>query len=342
MLLENNLKNNIIKLLIYIVLIIVFSIFFINKILLADKNTCVEKDCYETRIIKVLVLYDDEVFFEKDWKNNLKNRFIEINDFYFSNFKIKWQIIAKKQFNFNKNINNLSNLFTFHKAQILNLNFNMNTEVILSIIGREIKGNGIAGTFSNIVMVTNLDKLLNYKSSVIIAHEFGHLFGAWHTQRMNDFMLVSGANKLLTSKESSSILKLMRNYNFIPETIVNNDKVLNRISRLYDRHHARGEINPVARLLTDYGNNFYLNKQYNEALTILKKSIKYYGRWGKTRMILSKTYYELGNFNNAFTELTRAVFFGSQPDLEFENKLRNKFVDLQKLDPSINNPFIPN
>ncbi|MBT7076321.1 MAG: hypothetical protein HN930_01230, partial [Pelagibacterales bacterium] len=50
----------------------------------------------------------------------------------------------------------------------------------------------------------------------------------------------------------------------------------------------------------------------------------------------------LGNFNNAFTELTRAVFFGSQPDLEFENKLRNKFVDLQKLDPSINNPFIPN
>ena len=159
---------------------------------------------------------------------------------------------------------------------------------------------------------------------------------------MNDFMLVSGANKLLTSKESSSILKLMRNYNFIPETIVNNDKVLNRISRLYDRHHARGEINPVARLLTDYGNNFYLNKQYNKALTILKKSIKYYGRWGKTRMILSKTYYELGNFNNAFTELTRAVFFGSHPDLEFENKLRNKFIDIQKLDPSINNPFIPN
>ena len=59
-------------------------------------------------------------------------------------------------------------------------------------------------------------------------------------------------------------------------------------------------------------------------------------------MILSKTYYELGNFNNAFTELTRAVFFGSHPDLEFENKLRNKFIDIQKLDPSINNPFIPN
>ena len=50
MFLENNLKKYIIKLFIYIVLIIVFSIF----------------------LIKVLVLYDDEVFFEKDWKNNLK------------------------------------------------------------------------------------------------------------------------------------------------------------------------------------------------------------------------------------------------------------------------------
>ena len=153
-------------------------------------------------------------------------------------------------------------------------------------------------------------------------------------------MLVSGASHLLAGKESSSIVKLMRNYNFTPETIINNSKVLNRISRLYERHHARGEINPVARLLTDYGNKYYLNKNYSSALDILKDSITYYGRWGKTRMILSKTYYELGMYSNAFTELTRAMFFGSQPDLDYENKLKNKFIELNELDPNINNPFI--
>ena len=68
------------------------------------------------------------------------------------------------------------------------------------------------------------------------------------------------ANKLLGSNESNAILKLMRNYNFKPSTIINDETILKRISRLYNRHHAKGEIDPVARLLTDEGNNLYLNK----------------------------------------------------------------------------------
>jgi hypothetical protein len=339
MLLKNKHKINHIKIIINICIIVIYSIIFINKVVLANEGVCTDNGCYETRVIKVLVLYDDELFFERGWENNLNNRLAEINDFYYSNFKIKWKVIAIKQYAFNKNVEKLSTLFSLHKETLLKLE--TDAEVILSIIGRDIKGSGIAATFSNIIMVSNYDKLLSYRSSVIIAHEFGHLFGAWHTQRREDFMLVSGASNLHAGKESSSILKLMRNYSFVPETIINNTKTLNRISRLYDRHHARGEINPVARLLTDYGNKYYLSKKYNKALDTLKNSIKYYARWGKTRMLLSKTYYELGMYSNAFTELTRAMFFGSQPDLDYEDKLKNKFIELNKLDPSINNPFIP-
>ena len=339
MLLKNKHKINHIKIIINICIIVIYSIIFINKVVLANEGVCIDNGCHEARVIKVLVLYDDELFFEKGWENNLNNRLAEINDFYYSNFKIKWKVIAIKQYAFNKNVEKLSTLFSLHKETLLKLE--TDAEVILSIIGRDIKGSGIAATFSNIIMVSNYDKLLSYRSSVIIAHEFGHLFGAWHTQRTEDFMLVSGASNLHAGKESSSILKLMRNYSFVPETILNNGKVLNRISRLYERHHARGEINPVARLLTDYGNKYYLSKKYNKALDTLKNSIKYYARWGKTRMLLSKTYYELGMYSNAFTELTRAMFFGSQPDLDYEDKLKNKFIELNKLDPSINNPFIP-
>ena len=347
-----NLKNKVIfiKKTIYIVLILI-SISLNSNIAHSEKAECndsINKDiikefnCDQKRVINILLLYDAEMLLDREWQNNIFNRLEEINKFYYENYKIEWRITDTQKFKFDKNIDNLSSLFSLHKKEISKLTDNIKAEVVLAIIERDIKGIGIASTFSNVVMVSDSSKFKNYINSVVVAHEFGHLFGAWHTQRKNDFMLFSGANKLLGSKESNTIIKLMRDYNFDPKAIINNHIILNRISRLYSRHHAKGEIDPVARLLTDEGNSLYLEKKYSEAIKILKRSNNYYGRWGKTRMILSKTYYELGNFNNAFTELTRAVFFGSQPDLEFENKLRNKFVDLQKLDPSINNPFIPN
>ena len=339
MIIKKKIKFQYIKLHIYIVLVIVFSIFFKDNMLVANENSCINYDCYEKRIINILLVYDYGLSFDKEWEANIKNRFDEINKFYYSNFKIEWHIIDKKQFKFDKNTNSLSTLFTLHKENLAKIIYNTKAEVVLGVIGRDIKGLGIAATFSNVVMVADSLKFKNFENSVVLAHEFGHLFGAWHTQRKNDFMLVSGANQLLTSKESNAILKLMRNYKFNPKILVNNGIILNRISRLYNRHHARGEINPVARLLTDTGNKLYLNKEYKEALKLLIKSNEFFGRWGKTRMILSKTYYELGLYNESFTELTRAMFFGSKPDINLENNLKQKFIDLQKIDPKIKNPF---
>ena len=331
----------------YIFLILIF-IFLNSNLSFSDENLCkdhkklnseTEIGCYEKRVIGVLLLYDSEIILDKEWIKNINLRFEEINKFYLKNFKIEWRVDSFQKFEFDKNIDNLSSLFSMHKEEISSLTDNLKAEVVLGLIDRDIKGIGIASTFSNVLMVVDSFKLENFNSSVVIAHELGHLFGAWHTQRKNDFMLFSGANKLLGSNESNAILKLMRNYNFKPSTIINDETILKRISRLYNRHHAKGEIDPVARLLTDEGNNLYLNKQYNAAIKILKKSNNYYGRWGKTRMILSKSYYEINLLQDSFTEYTRAVFFGSKPDKNHENKLKKKFIDLQKIDPTISNPF---
>lgn len=341
----------------YLCLLIVFSIFLKNNLSISSEDACyvkkiqdvisdinipsnnIESSCYEKRIINVLLLYDDEMVWDKEWQDNIKSRFDEINKFYYSNFKIEWRIVASQKFKYDKNINNLSGLFTLHKENISKLTNSIDAEVVLSIIERDIKGLGIAATFSNVVMVADSSKFNSYRNSVVVAHEFGHLFGAWHTQRKNDFMLFSGADQLEVGNESNAILKLMRNYNFDPQTLINNDLILNRISRLYSRHHAKREIDPVARLLTDAGNKMFLNKEYKEALKLLIKSNKYYGRWGKNRMILSKNYFALDLFQESFREYTRAIFFGSKPDKEHENKLRKIFIDLQKIDPTINNPF---
>ena len=103
MLLKNKHKINHIKIIINICIIVIYSIIFINKVVLANEGVCIDNGCHEERVIKVLVLYDDELFFEKGWENNLNNRLAEINDFYYSNFKIKWKVIAIKQYAFNKN-----------------------------------------------------------------------------------------------------------------------------------------------------------------------------------------------------------------------------------------------
>ena len=139
MLLKNKHKINHIKIIINICIIVIYSIIFINKVALANEGVCIDNGCHETRVIKVLVLYDDEFFFEKGWENNLYNRFAEINDFYYSNFKIKWEVIAIKQYSFNKKIEKLSTLFSLHKEDILKLE--TDAEVVLSIIVRELPGN---------------------------------------------------------------------------------------------------------------------------------------------------------------------------------------------------------
>jgi len=296
-------------------------------------------NCIEKRVIDVLIIYDENIILNNVLKNNIENRFQEVNEFYTFNYKIEWKITNYQKFKFNKSIDNLSSLFSLHKDDISQLTNNIKAEVVLALIERDIKGIGIAATFSNVAMVADSSSFNNYINSVVIAHEFAHLFGAWHTQRKKDFMLFSGANNLSASRESNAILKLMRDYNFDPKTIINEDTILNRISRLYKRHHAKGEIDPVARLLTDAGNSLYQEKIYNESIKLLIKSNKYYGRWGKTRMILSKNYYELDMLQDSFTEYTRAIFFGSKPDKKHENKLKKKFIDLQKNDPSIKNPF---
>jgi len=341
----------------YLCLFFIISIFLNTDFVFSNEDNCISKEthsvtnntvnleldsdisCNEQRVIDVLIIHDDNIAVDKVLRDNIESRFIEINEFYSSNFNIVWQIANYQKFNFDKNINNLSGLFSLHKEDISKLTSNIKAEVVLALIERDIRGIGIASTFSNVVMVADSSKFNNYINSVVIAHEFAHLFGAWHTQRKDDFMLFSGANKLSSSKEINAILKLMRNYNFDPKTIINKDIMLNRISRLYKRHHAKGEIDPVARLLTDAGNSLYHKKKYNESVQLLIKSNKYYGRWGKTRMVLSKNYYELNMLQDSFVEYTRAIFFGSKPDKKHENKLKKKFIELQKNDPTISNPF---
>ncbi len=315
-------------------------IFLFYKHTLSNDNGCFSYECFEDRTINVLVVYDLKYYSEESIEKLIIERLSKVNEFYYSQFKINWNIFEKVGFYYNEDIENISELYSFHKTEILNLIKKSRADIILSIVAHDIKGLGIAGTFSNYAMVSNLEKLDLDTGSIIIAHEFGHLFGAWHTQKTNDFMLLSGANTFDTSKESKAILKLMRNYNFLPDSIINNVSLLKRISRIYQRHHARFEIDPVARLLTDSGNEAYKNKDYIKAEKILNNSLSYYGKWGKTRMILSKTYYELKKYDESFLELTRAIFFGAKPDLLFEKKLKNKFVELQNIDSNIINPFI--
>ena len=324
-----------------IVITIIFC-FLLSKIIIAEDKGCFSYDCLDDREINVLIVYDSNYFTEKLIKNLLLENFKVINEFYYSLFKINWKISSYQHFSFRKDIANISELHSFYRKELKNILSNNGSEVLLSFVGHDVKGLGIAGTFSNIVMVANFKKLDLTKSSIIIAHEFGHLFGAWHTQKDHDFMLLRGAHSFETSTESRAIIKLMRNYNFRSESIIKSEKLLKRISRIYKRHHARKEINPVSRLLTDEAYELYKNKNYTKASEILKKSISYYGKWGKTRMLLAKTYYELEKYNESFVELTRAVFFGAKPDLIFEKKLNNKFVELQKVDPDIVNPFFSN
>ena len=204
---------------------------------------------------------------------------------------------------------------------------------------------------SRLVMISDSSHLKDRDSGVIIAHELGHLFGAWHSRKADDLMYQRGARHYKAGVETTSMIKLMRNYNFDVFSLLNNPKLLKRISRLYRRFHARSEadpavrryslneVNPVARLYADQGIIHLKNKNYIKAVEALENSVKYDVGWGKNRILLAKAYYEVSRYNESFLEYSRSVFFGAKPDKVFKEKLRNKFIELKKSNPQLTNPF---
>ena len=69
---------------------------------------------------------------------------------------------------------------------------NRDEEIIVCIIGKDMPGKGIAGVFSRLVMISDSSHLKDRDSGVIIAHELGHLFGAWHSRRADDLSVSCG------------------------------------------------------------------------------------------------------------------------------------------------------
>lgn len=325
---------------------IIFTIFFLFTLLF---NTFLLAS--ELRVIKVNLVYDSFLDKNIEWHKNIRERFDEINKFYTERFDIHWELSRKTKFNFERPFNTISDVFSKYKDKITALNVN-NEGVVICILSEDLPGKGIAGVFSNLVMISDSSYLKSKNSGVIIAHELGHLFGAWHTRRKDDLMYIRGARNYKAGTETNSIIKLMRNYDFKESTLLKNRDLLKRISKLYKRFHARSEadptvrryslneVNPVARLYTDQGISFLKYNQYNQAIEFLEDSTKFDAGWGRTRMYLAKAYFGKNRYQESFTELTRAVFFGANPDKIFEEKLKKKFEELKKIDPEVINPFI--
>ena len=305
----------------------------------------------DLRIIKIHLLYDKEFISNPIWEENINKRFTEINKFYNDKFDLHWEISKKSKYDFEGDFKNISDVFSKFRDRIISVLNNSDEEIIICIIGKDIPGKGIAGVFSRLVMISDSSHLKDRDSGVIIAHELGHLFGAWHSRKADDLMYQRGARHYKAGVETTSMIKLMRNYNFNVSSLLNNPKLLKRISRLYGRFHARSEadptvrryslneVNPVARLYADQGIIHLKNKNYIKAVKAFENSVKYDGGWGKNRILLAKAYYEVSRYNESFLEYSRSVFFGAKPDKVFKEKLRNKFIELKKSNPQLTNPF---
>ena len=326
-----------------------YYIFIKSILLILIFGSCLQ--AADLRIIKVHLLYDKEFISNPSWEENINKRFVEINKFYNDKFDLHWEISKKSKYDFEGDFKNISDVFSKYRDRIISVLNNNDEEIIICIIGKDMPGKGIAGVFSRLVMISDSSYLKDRDSGVIIAHELGHLFGAWHSRKADDLMYQRGARHYKAGVETTSMIKLMRNYNFNVSSLLNNPKLLKRISRLYGRFHARSEadptvrryslneVNPVARLYADQGIIHLKNKNYIKAVEALENSVKYDVGWGKNRILLAKAYYEVSRYNESFLEYSRSVFFGSKPDKVFKEKLRNKFIELKKSNPQLTNPF---
>jgi len=268
----------------------------------------------ENKTIDVCVLADEEFQSFKNWVRLIHKRFKKVNHFYIQNFGIQFNIKEIKTIQSNNTILSINEMFVDMKANTLC----SHSEIVVIYIGQIVKGSGISSTLSNKLMVVENNLSISQDSSLILAHELAHLFGAWHNKKKGYLMNDSGFAGFDLDPGTKAIIKFMKNRDFKKHGADLSENVIKKINILFERYKTIDEINPIARVYVDRAVYLTKNGKIKNAIQILLKAKKLAGRWSFPRILLAENYFANKEYDKAYTEYNLARFFGAKKNEKLE------------------------
>ena len=283
----------------------------------------------EMREITVAIAADEEFRSRSNWRELLKNRLAAVSDFYEREFAIRWKVVSINEWV----SDNRGTDMTGRLRELENDAPHGDADIVLGISSQPSLVKGVATTLGSYVLVVDSGEYDERRNTVIIAHEFAHLFGAWHSHDRTSLMFGAGALEFGIDEATAAVIRTMRDFDFRRGIDGIDEATVARLTAVYQENAPVGEAHPLARAYMGRGYEAYLERDYNGAVAADKVAVSLSPEWGEARRMLSKALFRAGQHEEAWTEYVAARDLGITPNWAYVREMRRALIRYVGVDP---------
>lgn len=283
----------------------------------------------EVREIALTIAADEEFRARGDWQEMLESRIATVSDFYEREFGIRWRIQRIRDWV-------SDNRGTDMSSRLRELETDVppgDADVVLGVSSQPSYVKGVATTLGAYVLVVDSGEYDEERNAVILAHEFAHLFGAWHSNDQNTLMFAAGALTFGVDKGTRDIVEAMRWFDFRQGLDGIDEATAARLTDIYEESAPTGEVHPLARAYIGRGFDAYLERDYDRAVAADKRAVSLSPKWAEARRMLSKALFRAGQHEEAWTEYVAARDLGITPNWAYVREMRRAIIRYSGVDP---------
>lgn len=230
-------------------------------------------ETYPLRTITLRVAADEEYRSQAGWEELIRAHIGAASHAFEKNFRVRFQVKDFVSWDSNDHVGKVLSLLEELEAEV----GPGGADVVLGVSGQkppwgETLRGGARPLGSKAVVLLSRD-LSDAVHPVAIAHEMGHLFGAWHVNDGGSVMS-KGASSLRFDERSAEVILLARERRFKEGFGGFDQETDRRITELFDQAPPRGESNPLVPAYNNLGVTLIEESRFGEAIAALKKAYR--------------------------------------------------------------------
>jgi tetratricopeptide (TPR) repeat protein len=229
------------------------------------------------REIRVRVACDEEFRRRADWRENACTRVMRASSGWEEQFGVRWVPVECVEWKSDDGAAALQDLRVRLAAEVAP----GDADVVLGIVGQD-RAKGAVRAYHALGNTQYFDRVAMVGADwpgrppnevSAIAHEFGHLLGAWHAAKRGTVMTAPSASTLCFDDEARELIPLVRDFDFKKGLDQLDDAKVAAFDRLYRRSHAVDADHPIAYALTVRAYRRVSERKYDLAVADFERSI---------------------------------------------------------------------
>lgn len=263
----------------------------------------------------VLRVAADEEFRRRDhWEKTIRDNIKKVSDLFNDNFRIGFEIKDIVTWDSDDKAKDVITLAQDLYGEV----GDEGVDLVVGLSGQlppatgEMKA-GAALPLGSTALVSIPEKFQESFYPLLIAHEFSHVFGAWHVKDRGSLMY-QRPTMLAFDEQTARVMNLMRQFDFQRGVDGIDDETKKELLNIFEDSGAGSEENPLTSAYTNLGTKLLNRGEYDEAVSMLQEALRLDPDHSKARESLTGTYNNLGiklneegKYEEAIAVLRKAV-----------------------------------